>query len=140
MTLALDQVRDVDCVLSFQPLRLGLSARTVDSAAAVLRRILYRWCTPRGFLPWDLGVGLATPVQGLVGAVLSPVDVLGLRQALRREAMAENFVYDADVSVTLATGGGLTIRAAVTLVDGIAYPLEVDITGAAAALSKIGAT
>jgi hypothetical protein len=55
---------------------------------------------------------------------------------LRREAKAEDFVDSATVSVTL-DGGVLRIRAGVTLIDGVTYPLEVDITGAVAALQAL---
>lgn len=140
MTLALDQVRDLDCVLTTSPLALGLSSRTVTGAAAVLRRILYRWCTPRGALSWALGVGVAQPVHALRGVVLSDRDRLGLSQALRREAVDEDYVSSCSVTATQSATGALSIRASVTLVDGITYPLEVTVSEAAAALAAIGAT
>lgn len=138
MTLALADVRDLDCVLAWAPLQLGLSAREVSGAPAVLRRVLYRWCTTRGLLPWDVSVGLGTALQDMPGVVLSPADLLGLRQALRREAMQEDFVYDAQVTVTLDVAGALRIRAAITLVDGKTYPLEVSVSEAGAALVALG--
>jgi hypothetical protein len=138
MTIALEDVRDKDCIESFDPVTFDDSARIVTGAAAILRRILYRWCIPAGFLDYDRGLGVIVPLTELEGYTLSPQDLAGYIVALEREAAAVDFVRRVNVTGNLA-GGSLRIRARVVLVDGLTYPLEVNAAGAATALVAIGA-
>jgi hypothetical protein len=134
---ALAEVRDIDCVVSQAPLRFDLTAREVTGAAAVLRRILYRWCSRKGSVRHAPGLGLVTPLLDLDGATLSPPQLDGLRAALIREALDEDFVERADVTLSLLAGA-LLVSAAIALVDGRTYPLEVLASAASAALLAIG--
>ncbi len=138
--ISLDAVKDLDCVSSFSPLTFDLSAREVTGADAVLRRILYRWCTRRGTLAWGTGVGVNRPVHDLGGTVFSSRDLLGLQQALAREARDEDFVISATVAASVDDDGVLSIAGAITLVDGLTYSLEVSVSEAAAALEALGGT
>jgi len=138
MTLALAQVRDLDCIATFSPLTFDEGSAEVSGAAAILRRILYRWCTPAGFLSWAEGLGLKRPILDLDASTWTPQQLRGYEAALEREAKDEDYVLTAKVRVTLAAGV-LTIRATIKLVDGITYPLEVTVDQAATALRTIGA-
>lgn len=134
---SLADVRDIDCVASLAPLMFDLSAREVTGVAAVLRRILYRWCSRRGAIRHAPGIGMETPLTDLEAAALSDQDLEGYRAALEREAMEEDFVSDAQVALTLV-GGRLFVSGRITLVDGRTYPLEVLASEANAALLAIG--
>lgn len=136
---ALSDVRDLDCVVSYSPLVFDMTAREVTGPAAVLRRILYRWCSLRGAVRHALGLGLDTPLTDLEAATLSDEDLDAYRAALEREAMDEDFVLDAAVPLSLVAGRLLVIGQ-ITLVDGRTYPLEVLASGASAALVAIGAS
>jgi hypothetical protein len=136
---SLAEVRDVDCIASSSPLVFDLSAKEVTGAAAVLRRILYRWCSRRGAIRHAAGIGLETPLTDLDAATLSDDDLAGLRTALEREAKDEDFVVDAAVTLALLAGR-LFVASKITLTDGQTYPLEVLASAASAALLAIGAS
>lgn len=136
---ALADVRHLDAVISFNPLRFGLTAVEVTGAAAVLRGILYRWCSPPGSIRHAPSLGLVKPLTQLQGSTFAPEQLDALGDALEREALDEDFVNDCTVTVELAAGGALIVRARVTLVDGRTYPLAVSAAGASSALISIGA-
>ncbi len=134
--LPLAQVVDTDCVVSQSPLVIGRRPGVyVRGAQAILRRILYAWCVPAGSVPYDLNFGCG--LLGYDGTTLSPGQVLGLRRRLETAAVAEDYVLSAQALVTFANNI-LTVRGNVVLVDGRAYPLEVSIGNAAAALDALG--
>lgn len=136
MTLALADVKDTDCLRSQRPLILGrMPGKYVTGAAAILRRVLYAWAIPPVLL-YDATFG-----EGLLlyeGITLGPGQILGLRRRLETAAEAEDFVLSAQVPVALE-GNALSIPGTIRLVDGRAYPLEVSISQAGAALRAIGA-
>jgi hypothetical protein len=134
----LADVRDLDSVKSFSPLVLGMSAREVSGAAAVLRRILYRWCSRKGSLRHAPSVGLDAPLTDLDAATWSTDERDGYGEALVREAKDEDFVDDATVTLRLDDAGTLTVRGSIRLIDGKTYALEVDAGAAGAALKTIG--
>lgn len=135
----LADVRDLDSVKSFSPLVLGMSAREVRGPAAVLRRILYRWCTRKGALRYAPSVGLDVPILDLDAATWSTDELDGYATALVREAKDEDFVSsDTSVTLRLGEGGVLIMRGAIKLVDGKTYALEVAAGAAGAALKSIG--
>lgn len=131
-------VRDLDCVKSFAPLVFDLSATEITGASAVLRRVLYRWCTPKGSLRYALDVGPVRALLDLDGATFSPSQLEGLRTSLYREAMEEDFVDSVSVALSLNDAGLLTVAAKVRLVDGRDYPLEVSASASGAALLALG--
>lgn len=136
----LADVRDVDCIVSFTPLAFDLTTREVRGAAAVLRRVLYRWCTRKRALRYDAGVGLVRPLLDLDGASFDQAGLDGLRAALEREAADEDFVASARVPVRLVGSGALLVPGEIALVDGHTYPLEVFASQAQVALRGIGGT
>ena len=136
---ALALVRDLDCIASFAPLAFDLSAREVTGAAAVLRRVLTRWCTRKGALRHAPGVGIDTPLLDLDGCTFDAVELDGLRAALEREAEDEDFVAAARVPLSIRIDGALVVPGAITLVDGRTYPLEVLASSAQLALLALGA-
>ena len=136
MTFALTSVQQTDCVLSQRPLVLGRQpGKYVYGARAVLQAILYRWYLPAGVLPYDptFGEGLCL----LLGATLSPRQILGLRGRLEAAARAEDFVASASVPVELV-GTSLAVPGAIKLVDGSIQPLELTLSSAGAALDALG--
>jgi hypothetical protein len=135
---SLAAVRDPDCIASFVPLRFDYSNRTVTGPDAVLRRVLYRWCSLRGTVRHAEDLGLITPLFDIEGATFSLAGLDGLKAALVREALAVDFVIGAGVTLTLTGSGKLVVSAAITLVDGRTYPLEVVASAASAALLALG--
>lgn len=136
----LNDVRDLDSVKSFSPLVLGMSAREVTGAAAVLRRILYRWCSAKGSIRHAPSVGVDVPLTDLDATTWSTDELDGYSAALVREAKDEDFVDDATAPLALDEFGTLTVRGLITLVDGKEYLLEVAAGAAGAALKTIGAS
>lgn len=136
---ALADVRDPDCVARWSPLRFDMGSSEVSGAAAVLRRILYRWCSPDGSIRHAPDLGLARPINRLAGSTFSTAQLEELAEALRREAVDEDFVDDCDVTITEESGGRLRISASLLLVDGKTYLLAVSAAGADSALLAIGA-
>ena len=67
----LADVRDLDCVASWSPLSFDMSEREVTGAAAVLRRILYRWASPAGTLRYAPRIGPARAVTDLAASTWS---------------------------------------------------------------------
>ena len=135
---ALADVKDIDCVATFVPLTFDSSGREVSGALAVLRRVLYRWCTRRGTNKWAPDVGLEVPLLELEAATLAPDDVVFYQGSLEREAEDEDFVVSATAVLALDSSGRATISAGITLVDGNTYSLAVAVSGADAALLTLG--
>jgi hypothetical protein len=140
LTLALAEVEDIDLIKSFSPLAFDLSARRVKGPAAILRRILYRWCIPAGFLDFDRSVGLVVPLLDLEGYTFSTNDLAAKALAFQREAEGVDYVLNAPVEVTLTSAGRMDVSARVTLIDGKTYPLEVLASQVSAALLALGGT
>ncbi len=113
MTLALDDVTDLDCVLSTDPLTLDLpeTERYVTGHQAIAQRVLGGWAADANLLElegsWD------------------PTEIAILRSLLASIAEAEDYVRSIDVVVTLVDAGTLTIEAAIVFVDGTTYTFEV---------------
>lgn len=133
-------VVDMDCVKTTNPLAFGLTSAFVTGPRAILQRILWRWCQPLGFVPYDEGLGIPTPLLDIDGATFSRTDLAGLRAQLTKQAKEEAFVTNAVVSVRLSDAGDLTVSAAITLTDGGTYPLEVQAIDAINQLGQIKAT
>jgi len=130
MTLALADVCDLDCVTSWSPLVLDLPAteRYARGGDAILRRILYQWVRVGGLLE-------------LPGRTLDRGELALLRSQFASLAEAEDYVSSAVVSLALdETSTVMEVAAAVKLIDGRTYPLEVATADAAAALTALGST
>lgn len=138
-TLPLASVRDQDRIVSFRPLVFDMTSREVSGVDAILRRILYRWCSSAGSLRWALTAGLRRPLLDLEATTFSQTELRGYQTSLQREAGEVDYVLSARVTVTFADGT-LTIVAWIKLVDGRVYPLEVALSQAGAALLAIGRT
>lgn len=121
-TLALAEVRDLDCIVSMRPLVLDYPSteRYARGKAAILRRILYSW----------VRAGLLT----LEGNSLSPSDLVRVRSQYEGIAETEDYVYACSLTLTLDASDVLTIAARATLVDGRTYEFEVT-SGAAVSLT-----
>ena len=119
-TLALNDVCDLDCVVSTRPLVLDYpdTERYARGVQAVLRRILYAW----------VRAGLLK----LEGASLSRAEIVALRSQYEALAEDEDYVLSASLTIELTDStGALDVSASVRLVDGREYEFEV--TGGAAA-------
>jgi hypothetical protein len=127
MSLALADVCDPDCIVSLRPLRFDLPVphREARGVAAILRRVLYRWCRPRGSVRGDATIGVETPLLDLEGTRLEVRQLQLLRARLLGQARDVDFVDGVSVAVDDLGGGALSIRGAIQLVDGRTYPLEV---------------
>lgn len=127
MTLALDQVVDLDRVVSLRPLLVDVPSteRYVRGAAAILRRVLGAWIDEGKLLE-------------LEGRTLDDFQRVALRATYTKLAEDEDFVTSALVTISQSSDA-ITIRAAITLVDGRTYPLEVTTGAAAAAIAALGA-
>lgn len=132
-------VRDLECVVVWSPLRFDQTAIEVAGAGAVLRRVLIRWCSTAGSVRHAPGLGLIRPLTQLSASTFSPEQLLDLEDALRREALEEDFVDDCSAPLSLV-GARLWVPGAITLVDGKTYPLEVAAGAASLALLAIGAS
>lgn len=121
----LANVVDMDCIRSTNPLAFGLTSAFATGPAAILRRILWRWCQLLGFVTYAPDLGLPTPLLDIDGATFSRADLAGLRGQLAKQARAEDFVTDASISVSLSDAGALRIVAVISMTDGGNYPLEV---------------
>lgn len=113
MTLPLDQVTDLDCVLSFSPLVVDLpdTERYVSGLAAIARRALYAWIADGALLDLD-------------GGSFDDADLLALRSAYQALAEDENYILSAPVSAELH-GGALVVASELVFIDGRAYTMEV---------------
>jgi hypothetical protein len=139
MSLLAD-VRDMDCLLSLNPLRLGLGASVVIGADAILRRVLYRWCSLLGTVRHAPDLGLSIPLLDIGGATFSPADLAGLRSQLEKQARDEDFVTAATVDARLDPDGALFVAGAIRLTDGRTYPLALSTADARPVLLKLGDT
>lgn len=132
MTLALAQVRDLDCLVSLAPLRLDMPSpnRYATGIAAILRRVLYSWCR-------DASINL----PALEGTRWEPRSLMRYRNELEGLARAVEFVRAASVPMTLAgrEQNTLIISGSIALIDGLTYPLEVSAADAPTAILAIGA-
>lgn len=136
----LADVFDSDCVVSTNPLVFDDTCAFVKGPAAILRRILWRWCQSLGFVSYAPDLGLATPLLDIDGATFSREDLSGLKGQLTKQAMAEDFVTDAVVILTLTDAGLFTVSAVITMTDGGRYPLEVEAIGAINQLGNLNLT
>jgi hypothetical protein len=115
MALTLTDVCDVDCVVSISPLVVDLPSteRYVTGARAVAYRVLYGWIADARLLElegsWD------------------PTEIAMLRSLLASIAEEEDFVLGCDVTVDLLAAGDMIIAAALGLIDGRTYLLEVTV-------------
>ena len=136
--LLLAQVQDTDCIVSLRPLVLGRRPGAyVTGARAVLQRVLYRWLCPA--VPWrDYDPTWGCGLLSLLGATLSPRQLLGLRQQLEGQAKLGDFVADAKAPLSLVDTA-LSVVGSIKLVDGRSYPLEVLLSAAGPALDALGA-
>jgi len=133
--LPLASVCDTDCLFSRSPLVLKrMPGQYVYGVQAVLRRVLYGWLLPP-VLVYDRDFGEA--LVNYEGMTLSDVQILGLKGRLEASARAEDYVLAASVAVALV-GTSLSVAGRIALVDGRAYPLEVGISNAGAALDALG--
>lgn len=113
MTLRLNDVCDIDCVVSASPLIVDLPSteRYVTGARAIAYRVVYGWIADANLLElegsWD------------------PTEIAMLRSLLASIAEEEDFVLGCDVTVDLLANGELIIAAGLGLVDGRTYLLEV---------------
>ncbi len=126
MALTLDQICDLDCVVSTAPLVVDLAAteRYVYGQRAIAQRVLVGWIDDGALLELD-------------GHTLDPdADLVILRAQYRRIAEEEDFVIGAGVTATLVDDV-LTIVGFLRFVDGRTYILEV--TSADAVSVKFGA-
>ena len=134
----LADVCDMDTVVSTTPLAFGLTSAFVKGPRAILQRILsMRWCQLLGYITYDETMGITTPIQDLDGTTWAREDLQGLRGALIKQAMEEDFVTGCTVALTLTDSGLFTIRAVVSMTDGGDYSLEV---GPAGAVNQLGGT
>lgn len=136
----LADVFDTDCVVSTNPLVFDDTCAFVKGARAILQRILWRWCQLLGFVSYAPDLGIATPLLDIDGATFSREDLSGLKGQLTKQAMAEDFVTDAVVILTLSDAGRLSVSAIITLTDGGQYPLEVEAIGAINPLGNLNFT
>lgn len=132
MTLALAQVRDLDCLVSLSPLRLDMPSpnRYAIGVAAILRRALYKWCR-------EASINL----PALEGTRWEARALLRYRNELEGLARSVEFVLAASVPMTLAgpDKSRLLIDGQIALVDGLTYPLELSAADAPTAIRTIGA-
>jgi hypothetical protein len=140
MTIALSEVRDLDCVATLSPLTFDLGTSYVTGATAVLRRCLYAICTPRGALVWsEEAKGRGVNVFDLQNASLTTSGIAGWKRAIVRQLKAVDYVVDATAGLVLFENTWI-VAATVLLEDGGTYPLEVNIADAAVAITSLGAT
>lgn len=135
MTLALSAIRDPDFVASFSPLVFDDTGAYVTAKDAVLRRCLYALCGGRGRLVY--APGRCIDIRDLENASLSAAGIEGWRTAITRELRQVDFVLDARAGLVLS-GRTWLVGAAVALVDGRTYALEVGIGDAGAAIRSLG--
>jgi len=132
VTLALAQVRDLDCLVSLAPLALDLPSpnRYAIGVAAILRRVLYKWCR-------EASVNL----PALEGTRWESRSLMRYRSELEGLARSVEFVRAASVPMTLAgtAQSTLIIGGKIALIDGLTYPLEVSAADAPTAIRAIGA-
>ena len=122
MTLALDQVVDLDCIASTDPLVLDLPSteRYVTGRQAIAYRVVYAWAAVLHLLELE--------------GSFSRAELAKLRSNLARLAEDEDFVSSASVTVTLGDDGALDIACTLTFDDSTTAALEVT-TGEAATLN-----
>lgn len=129
--ITLDQVRDIDCIASFNPLSFDMSGRYVTGAPAVLRRIVYAWFSPRGSLRWALDRGAG--IGGLENNDLDARRMIGWQATIEGEARKVDFVHGCRTRLAFRDRT-LSITSAIDLADDEQYPLEITIDQAGAAI------
>jgi len=134
----LQDVVDLNNVASFAPLVFDYGATLIGGADAILRRVLYLWCTPLLVLRHAPGLGVSVPVPDLPGFTFSPLELQGLRQSLEAQAKEVAFVDACRVTLTFLPTGTLMLSALITLTDNKAYALELSITEARPVLLRLG--
>lgn len=133
----LENVVDMDCIVSTNPLTFDLTSAFVQGPRAILHRIVARWNQLLGFVSYAPDMGIPTPLIDIDGATFSRADLAGLRAQLTKQAKEEDFVTQAAVVTTLSEQGLLTVNAVITMTDGGNYPLEVQAVGA---VNQLGGT
>lgn len=120
MTISLDEVRDIDCVASRDPLVLDLSAsdRPVVGAEAIAQRVLSLWARDARLLEQE--------------GTFSAGNLFVLRSRLAALAETVEFISRATVKVTFVEPS-LQVSATLWLDDGTTARLEVT-TGEAATM------
>lgn len=136
----LQDVVDTDCVVSFAPLAFDMTPNLVRGPDAILRRVLYLWCTMLGTLLHAPGLGMTTPILDLDGSTFSPFELQGLRATLIAQAKEVAFVDECSVTLTFLPSGMLIVAALITLSDNKTYALELSITDARPILLRLGST
>lgn len=113
MTLLLDAVCDLDCVVSASPLVLDLPKIETYARGkhAIARRVVYAWCSDAGLLELE-GASWDEPAR------------VAYRSQLAALAEEEDYVAGADVDVEIDDSGETRITCALLFVDGSTYPLE----------------
>lgn len=134
----LQDVCDVNNVASFNPLAFDMGSTVVRGADAILRRVLYLWCTPLGALRHAPGLGVSVPIPNLPGMTFSPLELQALRQSYIAQAKEVAFVDDCSMTLTFLPSGMLVIAATITLTDNKAYALELSVTDARPILLRLG--
>ena len=129
MTLALEEIIDLDCVLSWRPLVLGLPATETyaHGGDAIARRVLVSWARKGG-------------LYELSGRSFTQGELALVRSRFGRLAEEEDYVVAARVTLTLEDASILAVGATLTLEDGATYPLEVSTADAATALLALGSS
>lgn len=134
----LQDVVDLNNVASFNPLTFDYGTTFLRGADAILRRVLYLWCTPLGRLRHAPGLGVSVPIPDLPGWTFSPFELQGLRQNYEAQAKEVAFVDEARVLIAYTQPGAARIASAITLTDNKAYALELSITEARPVLLRLG--
>lgn len=134
----LQDVCDLDNVASFNPLAFDLGSRVVRGADAIIRRVLYLWCTPLLVLRHAPGLGVSVPILDLPGMTFAPLELQGLRQSYEAQAKGVAFVDDCSVTLTFIRSGSLLFSSSIELTDNKAYSLELSITEARPILLRLG--
>ncbi len=136
--MSLQEVVDLNNVASFAPLAFDFGTTLVRGADAILRRILYLWCTPIGTLRHAPGLGVSAPIVNLPGMTFSPLGLQGLESSYAGQAKLVAFVDECSVSFTFLPSGNLLIASSVTLTDNKAYALELSVSAARTVLLALG--
>lgn len=129
-TLALAQVRDMDCVVSFVPLILDMPSphREVSGPAAIIRRWVYALCRD-----------ISTPLLDLDGWRCDAASLTTLQSECEGVGRILDYVQGCSVDLSYDdVAGSLTVSGILQLVDGLVYVFEVVTAAAPAAILAMG--
>jgi hypothetical protein len=129
MSLALAEVRDLDCIVSLSPLTFDSTPKEITGARAILHRIVYAIC------------GLFLDLRDLAGSTIDDTDRIGLEAAVERVTEEEDYVLPGGATCEIRVNqntGTVTIALDVILVDGRTYALEVSVSEAGAVIVQLG--